>query len=204
MPVESKFRKNHVDRKPDTIHTSQQILDIAQRLVQTRGYNAFSYADIASTLSVSKASLHYHFASKAKLGERLIERYEDEFARLLDGIDLGGGNAALKLQRYALIYAHVLADQRMCLCGMLAAEFETLPKAMQTALDSYFALNERWLTAVLEEGRGSGTLRFKGSASEAAQYIIGSLEGAMMMARSHGGMARFDAATRRLFADFGI
>ena len=193
-----------MDRKPDTTHTSQQILDIAQRLVQTRGYNAFSYADIASTLSVSKASLHYHFASKAKLGERLIERYEDEFARLLDGIDLGGGNAALKLQRYALIYAHVLADQRMCLCGMLAAEFETLPKPMQAALDSYFALNERWLVAVLEEGRSSGTLHFKGAASEAAQYIIGSLEGAMMMAKSHGGMARFDAATRRLLADFGI
>ena len=193
-----------MDQKTDTIHTSQQILDIAQRLVQTRGFNAFSYADIANTLSVSKASLHYHFPSKAKLGVRLIERYEDEFGRLLDGIDLGGGTAALKLQHYALIYAHVLADQRMCLCGMLAAEFETLPKAMQTALDGFFALNERWLVTVLEEGRSSGTLHFKGTASEAAQYIISSLEGSMMMARSHGGMARFDAATRRLLSDFGI
>ena len=193
-----------MDQKSDTIHTSQQILDIAQRLVQTRGFNAFSYADIASTLSVSKASLHYHFASKAKLGVRLIERYEDEFGRLLGGIDLGGGSAALKLQRYVKIYAHVLADQRMCLCGMLAAEFETLPKAMQTALDGFFALNERWLVTVLEEGRSGGTLHFKGPAPEAAQFIIASLEGSMMMARSHGGMARFDAATRRLLADFGI
>jgi TetR/AcrR family transcriptional repressor of nem operon len=193
-----------VDQKTDTIHTSQQILDIAQRLVQTRGFNAFSYADIASTLNVSKASLHYHFASKAKLGVKLIERYEDEFERLLGGIDLGGGSAALKLQRYAQVYAHVLADQRMCLCGMLAAEFETLPKAMQTALESYFALNERWLVSVLEEGRSGGTLHFKGPASEAAQFIIGSLEGSMMMAKSCGGMERFDAATRRLLADFGI
>ena len=192
-----------MDQKSDTIHTSQQILDIAQRLVQTRGFNAFSYADIASTLNVSKASLHYHFASKARIGVRLIERYEDEFERLLGGIDLGG-TAALKLQRYVLLYAHVLADQRMCLCGMLAAEFETLPKAMQAALDGFFAMNERWLVGVLEEGRNGGTVRFKGPASEAAQYIIGSLEGAMMMARSHGGMARFDAATRRLLSDFGI
>jgi TetR/AcrR family transcriptional repressor of nem operon len=92
----------------------------------------------------------------------------------------------------------------MCLCGMLAAEFETLPKAMQTALDGFFASNERWLVSVLEEGRSGGTLHFKGPASEAAQYIIGSLEGSMMMAKSHGGMARFDAATRRLLADFGI
>lgn len=193
-----------MDQKSNTIHTSQQILDIAQRLVQTRGFNAFSYADIASTLNVSKASLHYHFASKAKLGVRLIERYEDEFERLLGGIDLGDGGAALKLQRYVLLYAHVLADRRMCLCGMLAAEFETLPKAMQTALDGFFALNERWLVSVLEEGRKGGTVHFKGPASEAAQYFISSLEGSLMMARSHGGMARFDAATRRLLADFGI
>lgn len=193
-----------MDQKSDAVHTSQQILDIAQRLVQTRGFNAFSYADIASTLNVSKASLHYHFPSKAKLGVRLIERYEDEFERLLGGIDLDGGSAAMKLQRYVLLYAHVLADQRMCLCGMLAAEFETLPKAMQAALDGFFALNERWLVSVLEEGRNVGTLQFKGPASEAAQFIIGSLEGSMMMAKSHGGMARFDAATRRLLSDFGI
>ena len=193
-----------MDQKSDTIHTSQQILDIAQRLVQTLGFNAFSYADIASALSVSKASLHYHFVSKAKLGVRLIERYEDGFERLLGGIDVGGGDAALKLQHYVKIYADVLADQRMCLCGMLTAEFETLPKAMQTALDSFFALNERWLVTVLEEGRSGGTLHFTGSASDAAQYIIGSLEGAMMMARSNGGTARFDAATRRLLSDFGI
>ncbi len=193
-----------MDQKSDTTHTSQQILDIAQRLVQTRGFNAFSYADIAGILNVSKASLHYHFASKAKLGVSLIERYEGEFERLLSGIDRDGGNAALKLQRYVSLYAHVLADQRMCLCGMLAAEFETLPKPMQTALDGFFALNERWLVTVLEGGRGSGALHFKGPAPEAAQYIIGSLEGAMMMARSHGGVARFDAATRRLLSDFGI
>lgn len=193
-----------MDQKSDTIHTSQQILDIAQRLVQTRGFNAFSYADIASVLSVSKASLHYHFASKAELGVRLIRRYEDGIKKALGEIDLDGGGAVVKLRRYVDIYAKVLADERMCLCGMLAAEFVTLPKAMQTALDGFFDLNERWLVTVFEDGRAGGKLHFKGTVSEAAQYIIGSLEGSMMMARSRGGMARFDAATRRLLADFGI
>ncbi len=193
-----------MDHKSDATHTSQQIMDIAQRLVQTRGFNAFSYADIASALSVSKASLHYHFASKADLGVRLIERYEDSFERALGAIDLEGGGAAAKIRRYVGLYSQVLADERMCLCGMLAAEFVTLPKTMQTALDSYFKLNERWLVGVLEEGRASGSLRFAGPAAEAAQFIIGSLEGSMMLARSHGGMARFDAAARHLLADFGI
>ncbi len=193
-----------MDQRSDTVHTSQQILDIAQRLVQTRGFNAFSYADIAEALKVSKASLHYHFASKAKLGVSLIERYGQGFEAVLGKIDLDGGGATRKLKRYVSVYADVLADSRMCLCGMLAAEFETLPKPMQTALEGFFAMNERWLVAVLEEGRADGTLQVSGAADEAAQYIIGSLEGAMMMARSEGGMARFDAATRRLLAGFGV
>lgn len=60
--------------------TSQRILDTAERLVQTRGFNGFSYADIATTLGVTKASLHYHFPAKAELGQRLIERYKKTFS----------------------------------------------------------------------------------------------------------------------------
>lgn len=187
-----------MDQKPASGQTSQQILDIAQRLVQTRGFNAFSYADIANALGVTKASLHYHFASKASLGVSLIERYDQSFGQLLAGIDGGGGIAPEKLRRYADAYAAVLADDRMCLCGMLAAEYATLPAPMQVALDGYFAMNEGWLAAVLEEGRQSGTLAFRGSAADMAQFLIGALEGTMMLARTEGGAARFAAATERL------
>lgn len=196
-----------MDQRRDPPRTSHQILDIAQRLVQTRGFNAFSYADIAGVLGITTASLHYHFASKAVLGVSLIQRYTQHFAALLAGIDAeaarSGGGAADRLRGYARLYAAVLAQDRSCLCGMLAAEFETLPKAMQTALDDYFALNERWLVAVLETGRASGSLLFTGPAEEAAQYIISALEGSMIMARSDGGSARFDSAVRRLLEGFG-
>ncbi len=60
--------------------TATQILDVAERLVQNRGFNGFSYADVASELGISKPSLHYHFASKADLGEALMRRYGERFA----------------------------------------------------------------------------------------------------------------------------
>ena len=192
-----------MDQKVSGKHTSQQILDIAQRLVQTRGFNAFSYADIAEALHVTKASLHYHFTTKADLGVGLIERYEKRVEGALADIDRSGAGAAEKIRAYVRIYSEVLRDDRMCLCGMLAAEFATLPKPMQSALDRYFGRNDDWLAAVLEQGRAEGTLRFSGSSADMAQFLIGSLEGAMMLARSHGGMARFDAATRRLLAELG-
>jgi len=192
-----------VDQQVNKKHTSQQILEIAQRLVQTLGFNAFSYADIAKALRVTNASLHYHFPTKADLGVGLIERYDRRIQETLAGIDRSGAGAAEKIRAYVRIYTDVLRDDRMCMCGMLAAEFATLPKPMQSALDRYFEQNDRWLAMVLEEGRKKGELKFSGSSAEMAQFLTGSLEGAMMLARSHGGMARFDAATRRLLAELG-
>ena len=60
--------------------TATQILDVAERLVQERGFNGFSYADVAKELDISKAALHYHYPGKAELGEALIERYAARFA----------------------------------------------------------------------------------------------------------------------------
>ena len=180
--------------------TSQRILDVAERLVQTRGFNGFSYADIAEALEVTKASLHYHFPSKADLGKRLIERYEETFLALLKAIDATGAAPREKLKRYARIYADVLRDNRMCLCGMLASDYATLPKPMKEEVTHFFDENEHWLAAVLEQGRKSGGLAFKGSALELARVIVGSLEGAMMLARSYGDAARFDTAAERLLA----
>ena len=184
---------------PDTSQ-AQRILDVAERLVQTRGFNGFSYADIAEALDVTKASLHYHFPSKADLGRRLIERYEQAFLKVLKGIDATAAAPREKLRRYARIYADVLRDNRMCLCGMLASDYATLPKAMKEEVKHFFDENEQWLVGVLEQGRKGGGLEFKGSPLDLARVIVGSLEGAMMLARSYGEPARFDTAAERLIA----
>ena len=63
--------------------TATQILDVAEYLAQSRGFNGFSYADVAAELQLTKAALHYHFAGKAELGEALSGRYSDRFAAAL-------------------------------------------------------------------------------------------------------------------------
>jgi TetR/AcrR family transcriptional regulator, transcriptional repressor for nem operon len=178
--------------------TSTRILDIAERLVQTHGFNGFSYANIASELKISKASLHYHFATKAELGDALIRRYVARFGDALVAIDERDGDAPTRLEAYANIYADVLRDGRMCLCGMLAAEYETLPTPMRDALIGYFDDSEAWLTQVLERGQQEGTLQLRGSATDIAQTIVSSLEGALLIARPYGDVARFEAAASRL------
>jgi len=185
-------------RQRAEVDTPSRILDAAERLVQMRGFNGFSYADVASELNVSKASLHYHFPGKAELGEALIGRYAARFADALEEIDGRGGSAPAKLEAYASIYADVLRAHRMCLCGMLAAEYDTLPKAMRTAIIGFFDDNEAWLGGVLEQGQREGSLSLDGSAADAAQTIVSGLEGALLVARPYGDVARFQAAATRL------
>jgi TetR/AcrR family transcriptional repressor of nem operon len=181
--------------------TRDRILDIAERLVQTQGFNAFSYADVSAELKITKASLHYHFATKAELGKNLIDRYRDRFLVALREIDESGGDARQKLRRYAKLYSDVLRRNRMCLCGMLAADFGTLSKPMRESVKSFFDANELWLTGVLDEGRKTKRLRFEGSVEEAARLLVASLEGAMLVARTYGDVSRLESAADRLIAD---
>ena len=179
------------------------ILDVAEQLAQTRGYNGFSYADIAAQLGVTKASLHYHFPSKAELGRALIERYHELFGAALDRIDAETRLPQEKLQRYVALYDAVLSNERMCLCGMLAAEYATLPAPMQQGLTAFFDANERWLSAVLDAGLRARIFEFKEPAKERARVILGALEGAMLVARSYGNPRRFQSAAAYVLADLG-
>ena len=180
--------------------TADRILDVAEGLVQVRGFNAFSYADVAKALEIQKASLHHHFATKATLGLALVERYRRDFLGSLDEIVARAGGAVERLERYTALYGKVLRRRRMCLCGMLAADVATLPKAMRESIEGFFAENEAWLARVLDEGRSRGELAFEGPAASMAAFVVSSLEGAMLVARGSGSPERFAQVVQRLLA----
>ena len=185
-------------RQQANADTAGRILDSAERLVQSRGFNGFSYADVAAELGITKASLHYHFPGKAELGQALIGRYAARFAEALEQIDGRGGDATAKLAAYARIYADVLRDRRMCLCGMLAADYETLPQPMRDSVLRFFDDNEAWLEDVFEQGTLEGSLRIDSPPHEAARALVGGLEGALLIARPYDDPTRFEAAAARL------
>ena len=184
--------------KRDQPTTAERILDSAERLVQTRGFNNFSYADIAAELGLTKASLHYHFPGKAELGYALISRYNERFADALERIDAEHSDEREKLAAYATLYRDVLRGKRMCMCGILAAEYPTLPEPMREAVTGFFDDNQRWLAAVLREGKADRRLGFDGAPDDVAQSIVSTLEGAMLVARSYGDVARFNATAQQL------
>ncbi len=181
-----------------SVGTADRALDVAERLVQVRGFNGVSYADIAAELAIAKASLHYHFRTKGELGHALISRYSARFAAALAAIDRDTGRPRAKLDAYVELYSEVLRGDRMCLCGMLAAEYETLPAPMGDAVVTFFRDNEAWLGTVVAAGQIDGSLSPRLSPGEASQMILSGLEGAMLLARTDGGITRFQASAERL------
>jgi TetR/AcrR family transcriptional repressor of nem operon len=180
--------------------TTGRILDVAERMLQVRGYNGFSYGDVAAELDITRAALHYHFKGKAELGQALIERYSTRFGAALDHLDATAPDAAAKLRGYVALYTDVLSADRMCLCGMLAAEHRTLPDPLQQAVCAFFKSNTTWLRTVLEEGCADGSLRCPGTSEDTASMILGGLEGAMLITRLDGDVARFTATADQLLA----
>ena len=79
-----------------------------------------------------------------------------------------------------------------------AADYETLPTAMRSAVVRVFDDSETWPEGVLEHGTTQGVLHYEGAAREGAQLIIRTLEGAMLVARPYDAPERFEAAAHRL------
>jgi AcrR family transcriptional regulator len=54
--------------------TKSKILDLGETLLLKKGFNGFSYADIAASLRIKNSSIHYHFPGKCDLGLGVIQR----------------------------------------------------------------------------------------------------------------------------------
>lgn len=171
--------------------TAERILDVAARLVQLRGFNGFSYADIAAELAITNAAVHYHFKSKEDLGLNLVERYSKEFLGALNAIREKRADSVSQLDRYVQLYEDVAAGGRMCLCGMLIAEIDTMPASISERLSAIMETNENWLAQTLEQGRARGELAFPGEAGPTAAALAALLQGALLLAKTRGGAEQF-------------
>jgi TetR/AcrR family transcriptional repressor of nem operon len=178
--------------------TRSELLDAAERLVRVRGYNGFSYRDLADRIGIKTASIHYYFPSKGDLGEALVRREREVFARTLARLDDEEGDPRRRLERFVELFraATIGCENRMCLAAMLAVEQETLPEAVGQAVRQLFEDNETWLTRLLTEGRKRRQFRFKGPPEEAARSLFSTLEGALLTARTFRDVRRFDDVAR--------
>lgn len=183
------------------VDAQTRILDAAERLCQTRGFNGFSFRDLAEIVGIRSASIHYHFATKADLGKALIIRYRHKLEAAMEQIERKAPRAAGRLGRFVTMLREMLRDEnRACLCGMLAADAETVSEDMRVELRRFFEGCEQWLARQLADGRKAGELAFSGSPAAVAQTLLSAIEGAMITSRAYGDDRRLAETARWLFS----
>jgi len=164
--------------------TRENIIDLAEELIRTKGYNAFSYGDIAGVLSIRNAAIHYYFPSKADLGINVIDREITKIANSRDEWEALPGNMQLRKVVEQFYSSH--RRGWICLNGSLTPDFLTLPAPMQQKVKQMCEVILAWMTEVLEKGRKDGTLAFVGEAKSRALLVISSLLSSLLLARAMG------------------
>ena len=181
------------DSSKSATSKSEEILSVAQDLVQTKGYNGFSYRDIATAIGIKSASIHYHFPTKGDLGRDLTVRYSDAFAQALQTLSESTDSASERIEGYAALFRATLVEQdRLCMCGMLAGEVETVPEDVKVEVARFFEEQTGWLADVLQSGIDSGEILPDTDAKAWAITILSSFEGGMLVARGSGDYNHFD------------
>lgn len=170
--------------------TRQQILSVSKRMVQARGYNALSFREVAKEVGVKSASVHYHFPTKGDLAAALARRYTEEGGAYLDGLLAVSTDRGFLMKNYVSIFRGALVDDnRMCLCGIMAAEHHDLPDEVRAEVDRFTEVNVQWLVKVLSLGAAAGDAE---ASKRKARAIYAAIGGAQLLARGCGDISAYD------------
>lgn len=170
-----------------TSNTQRAILDLAESMLQDKGFNGFSYAHIAAELGVKNAAIHYHFPSKEELGCAVIQRYRDRFQLWIKNARVKDLSPEEKLDWFFGIYTNMRADKgKVCLAGSLETDFNAIPDSLREQTQALTKELLVWLQTILNEGREAGIFHFNGDTTGKAALILSSLQGGLQMARALG------------------
>lgn len=163
--------------------TRDKLVSFAQHLIQARGYNGFSYRDLADMIGLKSASIHYYFPQKEDLLLAAIGDYRTRWgAKVLSMPD--DLSAAEKLWRYFRMYVDAICSaDGLCLGGTLAADFVFLPEAIRKTLQDFYLANENWLATIMEQGNRDGSLLPQAKPQSAARALYSAIQGALISAR---------------------
>jgi TetR/AcrR family transcriptional repressor of nem operon len=183
-------------------NTVEQIVDTARRLIMTRGYNGFSYADVAEAVGIRKASIHHHFAAKSDLAIAVVEQSRAIIHAQVAQLAEAEPDAAAQLRAYARYWERCILDNSapFCVAAMLAAELPSLPDDLAASVRAHFADLTGWLARILALGVRQGSVSLVGAPAEEADAFMSAIYGAMLSARAFDDPGRFAAITETLLS----
>ena len=169
--------------------SKRRLMDAAQKLILSKGYNATSVDEICARARVTKGCFFHYFKSKDDLLQKVLTRFCHEQKGTIEAdICCGGERDPLKR-----IYAHIDCAVKMskdgmkgngCLIGVLSQEVSgTHPKIRALCARGF----EEWMKifrADLEEARKKYAPRAALDTKGLAEHFIAVVEGSQVLARA--------------------
>jgi AcrR family transcriptional regulator len=137
-----------------------EILDVAQRLVYTKGYEQMTIQDILDDLQIAKGTFFHYFASKQALLEALIDRMTQEVESILIPIVDDPHLPALeKLNRYLATAVRWKTARKAFFLSLLRVWYtDDNAIVRQKVLAAGFKRVTPFLTAIIHQGIREGVL----------------------------------------------
>jgi AcrR family transcriptional regulator len=135
-----------------------QLLTIATRLFNEKGYHNTSMQDLADALGMQKASLYYYINSKEELLQRLLERATSLLGARIDQIYTANLSPSEKL-RQALVNHAVTIMDHLDLVSVYLQEHKNLPPERLGEALEVRAHYEQVLSQILHDGMARGDFR---------------------------------------------
>jgi len=142
-----------------SVDTKTALLNSAEHAARMRGFDGFSYADLARDVGITKASIHHHFASKADLAVALMQRYYADLERACAQIEQDHATGALRLAAFIELYRGALkGGTHLCLCVSFSTSADTLPQDTIAEMNRFRSMMLDWLTGIFAAGQADGTI----------------------------------------------
>ncbi|HEY1947277.1 MAG TPA: TetR/AcrR family transcriptional regulator [Bryobacteraceae bacterium] len=176
---------------------TDRILKSAHTLMVNLGYSAFSYADISEIVKIRKASIHYHFPTKADLVVAVLKAHRERLIAATEALDQQIVSPLARLRAYVQYWEGCIRDKTepFCVAALLAAELPSLPKKVQAEVHRYFDSLGQWIQRTLDDGVAKRVIKLQHSSEDEAQMLMALVHGAMLSARAYGTSDVFQTVT---------
>lgn len=164
----------------------KQIVDLAIKLVQQKGYVGFSYDDISKQLGVTKASIHYHFEKKEDLGVAVTERLAKSLQNFLLIKNDASVSVEEKIKKFIQVQAERFACTEICPISSLQTDFNSLPDVVQKKIEEVSRLELSIMKDLVAEAQTKGILDDIDDIHSVAVTILSSIKGALLYRRVLG------------------
>jgi len=183
------------------VSSKSRIESVAHETVQRSGLKSLSFRTLGAEVGVKSSSVHYHFPEKSDLADALINRFREDYLKILREASAQSPTAHASIRQFGNTFVDQFNEGKICFAGVMAAEVKYLSDANQESLNTFFEEVHAWLVGEFE--RAGDEIVVNLPATTLANVLFASLQGALLIDRAQGSNHHLTSVNHLIDSWFG-